>query len=41
MGYDPDRKITVVVWATNAPSPNGDAPATELAKVIISNLYGS
>ncbi|MCU1627995.1 MAG: beta-lactamase [Pseudonocardia sp.] len=41
MGYDPDRKITVVVWATNAPAADGRAPATELARTVISRLYGT
>lgn len=41
MGYDPARDVTVVVWATNAPGVDGRAPATELAKVIIQQLYAS
>jgi D-alanyl-D-alanine carboxypeptidase len=40
-GYDPERKITVVVWASLAPSPDGRAPAVEMAKTIIGKLYGS
>lgn len=39
MGYDPARKVTVVVWATNAPAVDGRPPATELAKVVIGALY--
>ena len=38
-GYDPQRKIMVVVWASLAPSPDGRAPATEMAKRIIGELY--
>jgi D-alanyl-D-alanine carboxypeptidase len=38
-GYDPQRKITIVVWASLAPSPDGRAPATEMAKRIIGELY--
>jgi CubicO group peptidase (beta-lactamase class C family) len=38
-GYDPARKITVVVWAATAPSPDGRAPATTLARTIIGELY--
>jgi D-alanyl-D-alanine carboxypeptidase len=41
MGYDPDRKITVAVWATNAPAADGRAPATEPARTVISRLYGT
>jgi D-alanyl-D-alanine carboxypeptidase len=37
--YDPQRKITVVVWASLAPSPDGRAPAIEMAKTIIGELY--
>lgn len=39
--YDPEREITVVVWASLAPSPDGRAPAVEMAKTIIGELYGS
>jgi D-alanyl-D-alanine carboxypeptidase len=37
--YDPARKITIVVWAATAPSPDGRAPATTLARTIIGELY--
>jgi D-alanyl-D-alanine carboxypeptidase len=37
--YDPQRKITVVVWAALAPSPDGRAPATTMARTIIGQLY--
>ncbi|MFC5995940.1 serine hydrolase domain-containing protein [Pseudonocardia hispaniensis] len=40
MGYDPDRKITIVAWATPAPSVDGNGPAVELAKSVIGTLYG-
>jgi D-alanyl-D-alanine carboxypeptidase len=39
IGYDPDRKITVVVWANLSAAPDGRAPATEMAKLIIGELY--
>jgi D-alanyl-D-alanine carboxypeptidase len=39
MGYDPKRKITVIVSATLAAAPDGRAPASEMAKVIIGELY--
>ncbi len=39
--HDPERKITVVVWASLAPSPDGRAPAVEMARTIIGELYGS
>jgi D-alanyl-D-alanine carboxypeptidase len=38
-GYDPQRKISVVVWASLAPAPDGRAPAVEMAKTIIGDLY--
>jgi D-alanyl-D-alanine carboxypeptidase len=41
LGHDPHRDVTVVVWATDAPAVDGRAPATELAKVIIGELYAS
>ena len=37
--YDPARKITIVVWAATAPSPDGRAPATTMARTIIGQLY--
>jgi D-alanyl-D-alanine carboxypeptidase len=37
--YDPARKITIVVWAATAPSPDGRAPATTMARTIIGELY--
>jgi D-alanyl-D-alanine carboxypeptidase len=39
MGHDPDRKITVVTWASLAPAPDGRGPAVELAKAVIGELY--
>ena len=39
MGHDPDRGNTVLVWATMAPAVDGRAPATELAKLVITQLY--
>lgn len=41
MGYDPDRKITVVVWASMAPAVDGRAPAVEMAKAVITKLYAT
>lgn len=41
MGHDPDRGVTLVVWATPAPAVDGRAPAVEMAKTIIGELYGS
>jgi D-alanyl-D-alanine carboxypeptidase len=38
-GYDPQRKLTVVVWAATAPSPDGRAPAVTMAQTIIGELY--
>jgi D-alanyl-D-alanine carboxypeptidase len=39
-GYDPEREIAVVVWASLAPSPDGRDPAVELARKIIGGLDG-
>jgi D-alanyl-D-alanine carboxypeptidase len=39
-GYDPAQDITVVTWATLATAPDGRPPATEMARAIISQLYG-
>jgi len=39
-GHDPERKITVVVWTSLAPSPDGRDPAAEMARTIIGELYG-
>jgi D-alanyl-D-alanine carboxypeptidase len=41
VGHDPDRKITVVTWASLAPAPDGRAPAVEMARTIIGELSGS
>jgi D-alanyl-D-alanine carboxypeptidase len=39
-GHDPERRNTVVVWTSLAPSPDGRDPAAEMAKTIIGELYG-
>ncbi|GAA4832806.1 serine hydrolase domain-containing protein [Kitasatospora terrestris] len=41
MGYDPKRCATVVVLANLNQSPDGTAPANELAKLIIGELFPS
>lgn len=41
MGYDPDRKITVVAWSAMAPAVDGRAPAVEMAKAVIAKLYAT
>jgi D-alanyl-D-alanine carboxypeptidase len=38
-GYDPERKITVVVWTSLAPSPDGRDPAVQMARTVIGELY--
>jgi len=40
-GYDPERRTTVVVWTSLAPSPDGRDPAAELARTIIGELYST
>jgi CubicO group peptidase (beta-lactamase class C family) len=39
MGYDPRRKLTVIVWTTLAAAPDGRAPATQLTKAILGEFY--
>jgi D-alanyl-D-alanine carboxypeptidase len=39
-GYDPDGKITLVVWSSLAPSPDGRDPAAQMARTVIGELYG-
>jgi D-alanyl-D-alanine carboxypeptidase len=41
MGYDPVRRTTVVTWTSLNASPDGRAPAIELARTIIGALYGA
>ncbi len=39
VGHDPVRDLTVVVWTSLEPSPDGRAPATTLARAVIEALY--
>ncbi len=39
MGHDPETGVTVVVWANLAPLPDGRAPAIEIAKTLIGQIY--
>jgi D-alanyl-D-alanine carboxypeptidase len=39
MGIDPDRGVTVVVWANAAPAADGRAPATTIAAALIREIY--
>lgn len=39
VGHDPERDLTVVVWTSLEPSPDGQAPATTLARTVIEKLY--
>lgn len=39
MGYDPVRKITLITWSSLGAAPDGRAPAVELAKVVMGELY--
>ncbi|MFJ5775193.1 serine hydrolase domain-containing protein [Streptomyces sp. NPDC093094] len=41
MGYDPARRATIVVLANLNQSPDGTAPANELTKEIIAELFPS
>jgi D-alanyl-D-alanine carboxypeptidase len=40
VGYDPRRRLTLVAWCNLKASPDGEAPATEIAKPLIGLLYG-
>lgn len=37
-GYDPQTDTTVVVWTSLAPSPDGQDPAAQMARMIIGEL---
>jgi D-alanyl-D-alanine carboxypeptidase len=39
VGYDPDKKVTLVVWTNLNASPEGDAPATTIARNLIGRIY--
>jgi D-alanyl-D-alanine carboxypeptidase len=39
MGREPEADVTLVVWANLAPTPEGEDPATEIAKALIGELY--
>jgi D-alanyl-D-alanine carboxypeptidase len=39
VGYDPDNKVTLVVWTNLNASPEGDAPATTIARDLIGRIY--
>jgi D-alanyl-D-alanine carboxypeptidase len=39
MGHDPHSGLTVVVWANLAPTPEGQDPATTIARTLIESLY--
>lgn len=38
MGYDPATQTTIVTWSTSATSPDGRAPANEIARILIAEL---
>lgn len=39
MAYDPENDVTVVVWANCAPSVDGRAPATTIARELLVHIY--
>ncbi len=41
MGYDPQQKVTLIVWTNLNATTEGKGPAVELAKAIIGMLYGT
>ncbi|MBT2595853.1 serine hydrolase [Arthrobacter sp. ISL-72] len=38
-GYDPENKVTLVVWTNLAPTPDGRDPATAIARTLIGKVY--
>ena len=40
VGHAPDTKATLVVWTNLNASPEGDAPATTIARDRIGRIYG-
>ena len=41
LGYDPKRRATIAVLANLNESPDGTAPANELAKLIAAKLFST
>ncbi|MGB7235414.1 MAG: serine hydrolase domain-containing protein [Rhodococcus sp. (in: high G+C Gram-positive bacteria)] len=41
MGYDPVNDVTIVVWGTLAPTPEGAPPAAAVAKSLVPLVYAS
>ncbi|HEY4613894.1 MAG TPA: serine hydrolase domain-containing protein [Citricoccus sp.] len=39
MGHDPERDLTLVVWANLAPTPEGLDPATTIARTLVESIY--
>jgi D-alanyl-D-alanine carboxypeptidase len=35
VGYDPEKKLTVVTWTSLSAAPDGRAPAVEVARAIL------
>jgi D-alanyl-D-alanine carboxypeptidase len=38
MGYDPGSQTTIIAWTTTAETPDGRAPANEIARILIGEL---
>ena len=38
-GYDPDKKITLLVWANVLSAPDGREPASIIAEEMVGTLY--
>jgi D-alanyl-D-alanine carboxypeptidase len=41
LGHDPRRGITIITWSSLNAGPDGRAPAVEMAKAIVGQLYGA
>lgn len=40
MGYDPEQKVTIVVWTNLAPAADGRPPAATIATTLMTSIYG-
>jgi D-alanyl-D-alanine carboxypeptidase len=41
VGYDPEKKLTVVTWTSLSAAPDGRAPAVEIARTIVGHFHPS
>jgi D-alanyl-D-alanine carboxypeptidase len=41
MGRDPEAGVTLIVWANLAPAPDGQGPATAIARALLGQIYAA